>query len=380
MSAKHLAQRVGNCKSGEFPKTPFLMFYTDDYLTGTQHMPPDQQGFYFRCLCLMWDRKGGIPDDNGLWLARMCSWHISKVRKLRAALLETGKLKSIDGFLVNSRMMRDIAAWLAGADKKPRQPKPAAAPELPVAAMADDLQAAFDFDAEPAALQSAPKSTPGLTPELTPESTPETIANSPMKSVEASPLSIFQTPEHHHRGGGAHEVVAATPADDAPDPAAVITTDQLVAFRDLCDTFGQPGVMVLRPTTQEEASGLLLGTVRAMLCGRDLRIAEQVIPVVLAKVHAAGTQRGGRGITSLASYLTKVLRSEVADIEVAGAAAVAKARTEEAVQMAVARKRLDAVAKGGSGPACGLKRRMTEDELWAEVDVRRAERASAGGW
>ncbi len=88
-------------------RTPFLKFYTDDWLAGTIGLSFEEKGFYLEVLIRMWDRKDGLPDDDK-WLAASLQCNPRTVRKIRASLMAAGKLRSVNGQLVNDRMMREI--------------------------------------------------------------------------------------------------------------------------------------------------------------------------------------------------------------------------------------------------------------------------------
>lgn len=101
---RKLATRQGEIKA---ERTPFLRFFTDDWLAGTLGMGFEEKGFYLELLIRMWDRKDGLPNDDR-WLATSLQCNPRTVRKLRASLIASGKLEIRDGKLINPRMMRDI--------------------------------------------------------------------------------------------------------------------------------------------------------------------------------------------------------------------------------------------------------------------------------
>jgi uncharacterized protein YdaU (DUF1376 family) len=55
----------------------------------------------------MYSRGGPIADDDA-WIARACGCHIRTWRALKAKLLAAGKLTLRDGFISNSRVLREI--------------------------------------------------------------------------------------------------------------------------------------------------------------------------------------------------------------------------------------------------------------------------------
>ena len=108
MTAQIIQENDGEIKD---ESTPFLMFYTSDWIAGTAGFTFEQQGFYGAVLFRMWEMKGGLPDDVK-WIANNLGCDPRTVRRLRDFLIGKGKLKSRDGFLLNSRMMREIAKFI----------------------------------------------------------------------------------------------------------------------------------------------------------------------------------------------------------------------------------------------------------------------------
>lgn len=103
-----MTEFVENFKSNA---TPFLMFYTSDWIAATNRYTLEQRGFYSGVLFAMWERKGGLPDD-ARWLANALNCDPRTVRRLREFFIGEGKLESRDGHLVNRRMMVEIARYL----------------------------------------------------------------------------------------------------------------------------------------------------------------------------------------------------------------------------------------------------------------------------
>lgn len=102
---------------GKGAHTPFWMFYTSDWAGAVIGFTLEQRGFYFECLRRMWERKGGLVDEVK-WLAAAISCDPRTVRRLRSFLINQGKLRSINGLLINSRAMRDIAKWKRQVEAK----------------------------------------------------------------------------------------------------------------------------------------------------------------------------------------------------------------------------------------------------------------------
>ncbi len=107
MHASDMPQEGAEIKSD---RTPFWMFYTSDWASAVIGFTLEQRGFYFECLRQMWERKDGLVDD-AKWLAMAMSCDPRTVRRLRSFLINQGKLKTLNGMLINPRAMRDIAKW-----------------------------------------------------------------------------------------------------------------------------------------------------------------------------------------------------------------------------------------------------------------------------
>lgn len=95
---------------GKADKTPFLKFYTTDWLAGCIGLSFEERGFYLEILIRMWDRKGPLPDDD-VWIAGALACNPRSVRKLKAALVAREKLIVVDGFIHNRRMDDEIKKY-----------------------------------------------------------------------------------------------------------------------------------------------------------------------------------------------------------------------------------------------------------------------------
>lgn len=99
-----------NGGSNKADRTPFLKFYTTDWLAGCIGLDFEERGFYLEILIRMWDRKGPLPDDDA-WLAGALACNPRTVRKLKAALVAREKLFIVDGLIHNRRMDEEIAKY-----------------------------------------------------------------------------------------------------------------------------------------------------------------------------------------------------------------------------------------------------------------------------
>jgi uncharacterized protein YdaU (DUF1376 family) len=87
---------------------PWYKRYPADYLHATMQLNVAQKGAYGVALDLMYERGGPIADD-ARYLARMCGCTMQTWRRLRAELIEHGKLTiTEDGMLSNGRMLREL--------------------------------------------------------------------------------------------------------------------------------------------------------------------------------------------------------------------------------------------------------------------------------
>lgn len=93
---------------------PWYRRYPSDFLHGCAGMTLEQKGAYSVVLDLIYDRRGPIPDD-ARWIAGHCGCSVRMWNKVRAELIEAGKLTAEAGFISNPRAMRevDIAAVTA---------------------------------------------------------------------------------------------------------------------------------------------------------------------------------------------------------------------------------------------------------------------------
>src|SRR5215467_8414393 len=82
-------------------------FYPDEFLVGVVGLGPAEIGAYWVTCSLMYSRGGPIADDDA-WIARACGCHIRTWRALKDRLVSAGKLIVQDGFISNSRVLREI--------------------------------------------------------------------------------------------------------------------------------------------------------------------------------------------------------------------------------------------------------------------------------
>lgn len=163
-------------------RTPFLKFYTGDWIAGTSGLTLEQRAFYFECLIRMWERKGGLPNDH-IWLSRAVQCDARVARRVLAVLIRENKLIVQDDFLINPRLMAEIET------NKKRSRSALARPQL---SLSKGL-------AKPQLSQNVPEN--------------ETISK---EGLSKQNTPIFQKPEY--RIQKEEEIAAAAPV---PDSAAL---------------------------------------------------------------------------------------------------------------------------------------------------------------
>lgn len=92
-------------------KGPFFQFYPDDWRGGVRHLSLEARGLYIDLLAAMWERKGGLPDDPR-WLSTHIGVDVRVLKRVLPSLISEDKIKRIDGFLSNKRMMIDISRYM----------------------------------------------------------------------------------------------------------------------------------------------------------------------------------------------------------------------------------------------------------------------------
>ena len=164
--------------------------------------------------------------------------------------------------------------------------------------------------------------------------------------------------------------------DHRPDPTLALSEEHYREFRHLCDTFGRKGgAMVITQTPRGTSDGLLTDLVRTELRGVEPELARRTVEGALRNTRACslGNRQDGHagksagGIAAANRYLAKAVRSELADLRAAEAAAIAKMRTEQVVQVRMAEKRMSAVEQGTAGRA--RKRGSSWDDIAADLGL-----------
>lgn len=87
--------------------SPWIKWWTDDFLMGVVDLAADEIGVYAVLLNLMASRGGPIPDDRR-WLARRCGTGTRRFNQIIDRLTELGKLQHREGLIGNRRMIEEL--------------------------------------------------------------------------------------------------------------------------------------------------------------------------------------------------------------------------------------------------------------------------------
>jgi uncharacterized protein YdaU (DUF1376 family) len=88
--------------------TPFVPFYTSDFLSGTGGMTAATKGVYITILCLIYEAETPLPQS---WetLARRCGCTLPAFKKAVEALIDDGKVTLIDGAIWSPKCEKHLA-------------------------------------------------------------------------------------------------------------------------------------------------------------------------------------------------------------------------------------------------------------------------------
>lgn len=99
--------------------TPYIPFFTSDFLNGVADLEDREIGIYTIVLMLMAD-QGGPIDDDARWLARRSGSTTRRVNQCLAALERAGKIERRNG-LIGNRKMLEVIRNRAGKSEQARQ-------------------------------------------------------------------------------------------------------------------------------------------------------------------------------------------------------------------------------------------------------------------
>lgn len=88
-------------------ETPFILFYTSDFLAGTSGMTASAKGVYITLLCLMYESEAPLAQS---WdtLARRCGCTFPAFKKAIDSLKDDGKIVLLDGGIWSSKCEKHI--------------------------------------------------------------------------------------------------------------------------------------------------------------------------------------------------------------------------------------------------------------------------------
>lgn len=84
-------------------------FYFDDFLSGVTYLSPEERGVYMTLCALFWSRQGALP-DNDQANARACNTSTRSYRRIKDALVDSGKLQVRDGMISQRRAADELGA------------------------------------------------------------------------------------------------------------------------------------------------------------------------------------------------------------------------------------------------------------------------------
>lgn len=86
---------------------PWYRRFPDNFIAGTVGLTLEEKGAYSLVLDLMYVRGGPVPDEPR-YIAGVCNCSVRKWNAIREKLIESGKLRVIDGCLTNERAENEI--------------------------------------------------------------------------------------------------------------------------------------------------------------------------------------------------------------------------------------------------------------------------------
>lgn len=93
-----------------------VRWYGDDFLAGCFDLTPEQRGVYITIISQMIS-EGGPIDDDDTRNARMSNCHPRTFRRIKAELIQAGKLHLTGDKLGQKRVQQDLSSELARRDK-----------------------------------------------------------------------------------------------------------------------------------------------------------------------------------------------------------------------------------------------------------------------
>lgn len=97
--------------------TPYIQFYSDDWLSGTQDLSPEERGVLITIVALT-ASTGTPPKEDYDRLSRRFGCTKLKAKKIVKSLMELGKITVEDGRLVNIRAQKETEKSLKNSQKQ----------------------------------------------------------------------------------------------------------------------------------------------------------------------------------------------------------------------------------------------------------------------
>lgn len=322
---------------------PWYKRYPLDYQRGTRRLSLAARGAYSDIIDLIFMEGGPIPDDNR-WIA--CALHITGRQwlKVREELFAAGKLIVRDGGITNTRAEEELTSRQTARSGRPARttPRTVLGPSL------NRKSASFAPKVGPANGTFCNEINGGKTTD------PESESDTEKKDKD------------DHRRASAENVVQF-PLTEVVDPVG-LREDQFERYHRLGNVWGRkPSLMAtLCPVPREETDRNLRSATR-IFDGTAPDIVLEAIDTTLnamdakyADECAKGALKGSGSFASCASYFGQTLRSRVDRIRMDRAKLAAEARTEEALQHASFKKRMDGLSKAKPASRSG---RSSLDDL-----------------
>ena len=94
------------------PRLRVVRVHINDWVASTRGMSLDEEGFFWRFTCLLYDRMGDVSDDDQM-VARAMSLDVRRYRHMKDAMIRLGKITVVAGRLSNARAEREISLYVA---------------------------------------------------------------------------------------------------------------------------------------------------------------------------------------------------------------------------------------------------------------------------
>lgn len=356
MNGQDLPEETGNCKqlSTAKPDDEGLWYkrYPGRFLKATMDMPYDLRASYALFIDYYFYRGGPlVNDDNSI--ARGLGCDVRKWKHTRKQLFALRKLTlGSDGLIHNAfadEILKERSTKLT-SDRRSRKgksvPRKATTPGTG-ASTGGSTGTSTDASTTPdlGEKTNVINATPGKIP---------LHARASIKIEEEDSKKETTPPEAQS------VVMPITLADQ------VLTPDIRARFYKVASTFGMKPDTIAFPPPKEQSDELLRDVANVGLAEADdldmaiTAFCDGLTAMQTSDMEAKSKGQAGRygsgGVPAAIKYLGKCLRDKVANVKIDRAKALAKARTEEAVQTKIAQVRLN-----------GIGRKRADQESWEDA-------------